>query len=223
MFMDYQIYNEDYHDVLPTINEDIIIVTDPPYNIRFKYNLYQDNLPENDYYNNLKGLIYNYPCVLIAYHEILYKLAAYSNKAPDKVVEWIYPSNTNRQHRGVAYYNITPDLNNVKQPYKNRKDKRIQQLIANGSNGARSYDWWEIPQVKNVSHEKGVHPCPTPVKLMENIIKTLPQDYVICDPFMGGGSAGVACAILNRKFIGMEIDKLYFDEAKKKLGSMLQL
>jgi site-specific DNA-methyltransferase (adenine-specific) len=58
---------------------------------------------------------------------------------------------------------------------------------------------------------------------MENIIKTLPQDYVICDPFMGGGSAGVACAILNRKFIGMEIDKLYFDEAKKKLGGMLQL
>ena len=219
----YKLYNRDFREVLPHIEEEVIIVTDPPYNIGFKYNSYQDNLPYDEYYGMMSRLIRNYPCVIICYHEILHELTRYSSITPDKIMEWVYPSNMAKQHRGIAYYHVQPDLNKVRQPYKNPKDKRIQKLIRNGSNGARSYDWWEIPQVKNVSHEKGVHPCPTPLKLMENIIKTLPQDYVICDPFMGGGTTGIASLRNNRDFIGCEIDKLYFNEAKAKLGGMLQL
>ena len=36
---------------------------------------------------------------------------------------------------------------------------------------------------------------------------------IICDPFMGSGSTGVACAKLGKKFIGMEIDSDYFEIA----------
>lgn len=35
----------------------------------------------------------------------------------------------------------------------------------------------------------------------------------VLDPFMGSGTTGVACVQLNRKFIGIEIDKSYFDIA----------
>jgi DNA modification methylase len=39
----------------------------------------------------------------------------------------------------------------------------------------------------------------------------------ILDPFMGSGTTGVACCRLNRKFIGIEIERKYFDIACKRI------
>ena len=56
-----------------------------------------------------------------------------------------------------------------------------------------------------------------PLKVMENIIGILPNDYVIVDPFMGSGTTGIACKHLNRDFIGIEIDTEYYEIAKKRI------
>jgi site-specific DNA-methyltransferase (adenine-specific) len=40
---------------------------------------------------------------------------------------------------------------------------------------------------------------------------------VVFDPFMGRGSVGIACASTNRDFIGVEVDKKYFDIASKRI------
>ena len=40
------------------------------------------------------------------------------------------------------------------------------------------------------------------------------------DPFMGVGSTGVACKELSRNFIGVELDKQYFDIATKRIESV---
>ena len=40
---------------------------------------------------------------------------------------------------------------------------------------------------------------------------------LILDPFMGIGSTGVTCMNLKRKFIGIELDKKYFDIAKQRI------
>ena len=39
----------------------------------------------------------------------------------------------------------------------------------------------------------------------------------ILDPFMGSGTTGVACAKMNRKFIGIEKEQKYFDIACKRI------
>ena len=83
--------------------------------------------------------------------------------------------------------------------------------------GAKLYDWWNINQVKNVSKEKTLHPCQMPLEVMENIIGILPKDAIIVDPFMGSGTTGVACKELGRDFIGIEIDKQYFDIANERI------
>ena len=42
------------------------------------------------------------------------------------------------------------------------------------------------------------------------------EDNVL-DPFMGSGSTGVACALLKRKFIGIELSNEYYEIAKNRI------
>lgn len=50
--------------------------------------------------------------------------------------------------------------------------------------------------------------------LIEN--SSNPNDLVL-DPFMGSGSTGIACKMSNRSFIGIEIDKKYYNIAKERI------
>lgn len=158
--------------------------------------------------------------VVIHYPEYLYKLAILMNKVPTRVVSWVYNSNTAKQHRDIAFFDIKPDFNRVKQPYKNINDKRIQKRIAEGKIGAKLYDWWNINQIKNVSKEKTEHPCQMPIEVMKNVIGIIPDNYIIIDPFMGSGTTGVACKMLNRDFIGIELDSKYFEIAKNRIDNI---
>lgn len=208
----------DCRKYLKNLNENnIIIVTDPPFNINYKYNKYKDNIPKEEWLDMICMFAKQFKSVIILYPEMLHELSISLNKPPQRVVSWVYNSNTNKQHRDIGFYGIIPDFKKVKQPYKNLNDKRIKARIAKGCTGAKLYDWWNINQVKNVSKEKTEHPCQMPLEVMKNIIGILPKDYTICDPFMGSGTTGVACKKLGRNFIGIELDEKYFKIAKERI------
>ncbi len=58
------------------------------------------------------------------------------------------------------------------------------------------------------------HPCQKPVSLCEWLIKTYTNEgELVLDNCMGVGSTGVACKNTNRDFIGIELEKKYFDIA----------
>jgi DNA modification methylase len=62
-----------------------------------------------------------------------------------------------------------------------------------------------------------VHPTQKPVALLRWCI-----DFTVgtvLDPFMGSGTTGVACANLGRKFIGIEIERKYFDIACERIDN----
>lgn len=71
--------------------------------------------------------------------------------------------------------------------------------------------------VKSASLEKDLqrepHPTQKPIALMEWSIGFCQPERMIIDPFMGTGTTGVACANLRRPFIGIEIERAYFDIA----------
>ena len=217
-----KLYNCDSLDFIfsqELIGKKICIVTDPPFNIGYKYESYNDNMPEDDYFSFLETVFtsHRFPFVVVHYPEALYKLSFTVGMFPEKVVSWCYNSNTARQHRDIAFFGVKPDFRKVKQPYKNPNDKRIKERISRGITGGRLYDWWNINQVKNVQ-KKGInHPCVMPVEVMKNIIGILPDEYIIFDPFMGSGTTGVACKELGRDFIGCEIDGGYFEIAKERI------
>ncbi|MBQ8465756.1 MAG: site-specific DNA-methyltransferase [Alphaproteobacteria bacterium] len=60
----------------------------------------------------------------------------------------------------------------------------------------------------------GSHPCPRPQAHLDWLVANWARsDEVVCDPFMGSGTTGVAAVKLGRGFIGAEINQKYFDEA----------
>ena len=212
--------NKDFRDVMYEIEEDFIVVTDPPYNIGYEYNEYPDDLSTSDYIE-LIGNLNGKRTAIIHYPEESMKYFVPALGVPDEVNVWAYNSNLpNRHHRLINYYNLKPDYTKVLQPYKNPNDKRIKERIARGIKGARSYDWFsDINLVKNVSKVDFNHPCPVPVELMERIIKlTSEEGDLIFDPFAGSGTTAIACMNTNRRFIGAEIDTLYFDMANERIA-----
>jgi DNA modification methylase len=194
----------------------LVIVTDPPFNIGYRYNTYKDKMASDEYYQMLEGIFQDNPFVVIHYPEEVFKLALKLNEAPEKIVSWVQNSNLPRQHRQIAFFRVKPNFRQYGQPYKNLTDKRVIKSIAEGKS-ARLYDWWHIEQVKNVSKEKTAHPCQMPLEVMKRIVGILPEDYTIVDPFMGSGTTGVACKLLNRKFIGIEMDSDYIEIAKERI------
>lgn len=69
-----------------------------------------------------------------------------------------------------------------------------------------------------VSCKKGLHPSQKPLELIKKFVTVgSKENDVIFDAFMGSGTVGVACAQLNRRFIGCEIDRHYFEIAQKRI------
>ncbi len=68
--------------------------------------------------------------------------------------------------------------------------------------------------------DKTIHPTQKPVALVEYLIKTYTnKGDMVLDHCMGSGTTGVACKNLGRDFVGIELDKKYFDIAKQRIES----
>jgi DNA modification methylase len=64
------------------------------------------------------------------------------------------------------------------------------------------------------------HPHTKPLGLMRQLVKLTPG-AIVCDPFMGSGSTGVAAVQLNRGFVGVELDPRYFATACRRISDEL--
>ena len=72
-----------------------------------------------------------------------------------------------------------------------------------------------------VGAEKTGHPAVFPLKLAQDqVISWTNAGETVLDPFMGSGTTGVACQKLGRNFIGIEIEKNYFEIADKRLDEV---
>jgi len=66
---------------------------------------------------------------------------------------------------------------------------------------------------------KSIHPTQKPVKLIKYLINTYTnENQIILDFTIGSGTTAIACLELNRKYIGYEINKEYFDISQKRIS-----
>ena len=72
--------------------------------------------------------------------------------------------------------------------------------------------------IEYAQDDTGLHPTQKPVALMEYLIKTYTNEgEIVLDFTMGSGTTGVAAVNLKRDFIGIELDKGYFDIAQARI------
>lgn len=194
---------------------DTIYITDPPYNQRYGYSSYADNLSEREYLKLLSNI--PKPCVIIHFPEESINLLPKVFGHCDEVMTWVYNSNTGKQSRLITWWGCKPDFRKIGQDYKNPNDKRVKKLIEQGRK-ARLYDWIELNQVKNTSAEKQDHPCQIPEELMRIILSiSVKPNQIVVDPFLGSGTTGVVAAKLGMNFWGYEMDDKYFEIAKNRI------
>ena len=64
-----------------------------------------------------------------------------------------------------------------------------------------------------------IHDSQKPIGLMQTLIEnSTNENEVVLDPFMGSGTTAVAAIRSNRRYIGFEIDKTYYDLTQKRLA-----
>lgn len=221
-------YFGDCLEILPTLEKSNLIITDPPYNIGWTYSsTFSDK--RKDYHkwcekwtnlciNNLKDnsvlAIINYP----ENNNILYNYLI-NRKDLNFIQQIIWCYNTNvghskkkytRSYRTILLFSkgLNYTFNALKQPYKNPKDKRIKERMANGHIGTNLYDVWNIDLCKNVSKTKknnGINQLPQ--ELCERLIKTFSKPYdKVLDPFAGNFTIPDCATELNRLGFGIDIN-----------------
>lgn len=66
-----------------------------------------------------------------------------------------------------------------------------------------------------------VHPTQKPIEVMRWAMSWLPASTVVLDPYFGSATTGIACIRTNRRFIGIERERAYFDIAVKRIEAEL--
>ena len=211
--------------IIPKIK---LFITDPPYNIGFKYGKdVNDSLKENDYAKLLSDTFErcweladdNAHLFIIHYPETIAKhWSEITKKWKFKQwLSWNYPTNTGhstnqwtRAHRTVLWLTKGKphfDPRAVTQNFKNPSVKVVKEKVSEGILGVSLYDWWVIPQVKNVSSEYRGYENQIPSELLRRIIlcSSKPGDWV-GDPFSGSFSTARTALNLGRRAWGCDIN-----------------
>ena len=134
----------------------------------------------------------------------------------------------------VVFYNKQPIYNPQKTiGNKNHSFGNKDKSIKNRAYGKHIYID-NSKKLGNLKHPKSIlnfqaihtskrkHTSEKPTDLLEYLIKTYTKENdTVLDFTMGSGSTGVSCKNTNRDFIGIELDKDYFNIAKERIESIL--
>ena len=113
---------------------------------------------------------------------------------------------------------------NTKQTYKQQTNKGKAGLLGHIASKSSGYIQMETGFPKSILYfdreNNVVHPTQKPIELLKYLIKTHSnKNDTVLDNCMGSGSTGVASVLLDRNFIGIEIDKKYYEIAKNRIKS----
>ena len=199
-----------------------LILTDPPYNIA-KYSTGNIHLPNRSSINNDLGewdkieiepldLLENFKRIIKPKGNIFF-FTSYN-----QIGKW---HNVFDKEFDTFQFMVWHKTNPVPKIYKNGFLNSCELIVCmwnknhnwNFSNQNEMHNFIETKicmQPERIKYPK--HPAQKPLKLLKHIIKIASNEQdTILDPFMGVGSTGIAAIQLNRKFIGIEIQKDYFD------------
>lgn len=82
-------------------------------------------------------------------------------------------------------------------------------------------DVWQFSLTPQREKKEGRFPTQKPLALLERIIlSSTKENDLILDPFNGSGTTGIAAKKLNRKYLGIDLEKEYLDLTKRRYNSL---
>lgn len=182
------IYCGDCREILPSLADVDLIVTDPPYGVQFKSEQWDREVPKVA--TELPGMFRRVAIVMGP--TIIWQFPT-----PRWVACWARPASSARSLVG-GFSHWSPVL--LYGDCKMRVDYKSWHAIANAY--PRGFG----------------HPSPKPECLMLWLVSELSEPgELVVDPFMGSGTTLVAAKRLGRKAIGIELNEAYCEVAVKRL------
>ena len=192
-----ELWHGDCREVLPLLPRFDLVLTDPPYGIGFA--------AQPTRYQRANGM----------------KAAAWDDEVPPA---WLFGLLQERAGAlvvwGGNYYTLPPTRGWLVW-LKQGNAPSMADLELAWTSMDMNARWFE-KSVKSASLEKqlqgAAHPTQKPVDLMVWSMSFVPDAQTVCDPFMGSGTTGVACAARGLAFTGIERERKYFDIACERIA-----
>ncbi len=138
-------------------------------------------------------------------------------------ITWHYTQGMGRKsgfsprHEDILYFTkstkFTFNLDAVRVPQKYYRER-------NNMAGANPGDVWQFSHVHYCSAERQNHPTQKPEALIERIVRASSNPgNVVVDPFVGSGTTCRVANILDRKWIGIDINPEYIAMSRKRIDS----
>ena len=243
----YNLYNDDCFNIFPKIADKSVdlILCDLPYGTT--HNEWDKTIPYDKLWEQYNRIIKDRGVIALFSSAPFDKILACSN-LKDFRYEWVWKKNNTvgflnsnnaplRQHEVILIFSHKGFTSANKQDNMiyNPQMRKGKPYVAKSGAATGSYNKYN--SVTTVTDERyptdilefaldypSVHPTQKPVELCEYLIKTYTdKGMLVLDNCMGSGSVGVACKHLNRDFIGIELNKEYFDIAERRINESDEL
>ena len=191
------LYHGDCLEILPTLDKVDAVITDPPYGINWKPRV--NHRGDDQLWIDDKSFDPG-PWLSVGKNHLFWGAQYFANKLPisEAWATWV------KRPIDVDFSNDSRSFATTEIAWTDWGKARFKCQVWDGGKRAGK------PENREFNH-----PSQKPIELME---WCLPKDSeIVLDPFMGSGTTGVACANLGRKFIGIEIEKKYFDIACERI------
>jgi len=195
------LYHGDCLEILPTLPKVDAVVTDPPYGIGYdtSHDKYKNGISRDE--ANWDVAPFNPARIIeLGYPTIMWGGNCFSSRLPDHS-GWLCWLKTTRNGAEIRQADMELAWTNCI-----RRSQTFRHL-------------WVGAYRDSESGIQNQHPTQKPIAVMSWCLSLLPKAKTILDPFMGSGTTGVACANLGRKFIGIEIERKYFDIACERIAA----
>jgi hypothetical protein len=98
-------------------------------------------------------------------------------------------------------------------------------IVPRATKGELDYGLHDLPEreifksrIYRIGVRRNAHPCPKPIKLMMYLLElfTRETDRVL-EPFLGSGTTAIACEVMNRRCVGIEMNAEFCDIAQRRI------
>ena len=170
-----------------------------------------------------KGALTDNGSIMISgtYHNI-FSIGRALQKLDYKILNVITWQKTNPPPNFSCRY-LTHSTEQIIWARKSEKFKHIfnYELMKKLNDGKQMKDVWSFPAIAPWEKACGKHPTQKPLPLLVRLIlMASTQNSVVCDPFAGSATTGVAANLLERKFVGIEKEDEFINIAMKRKSEL---